>query len=230
MQSIDVLARNRNPVPIRTQGQVTDRQCGPDQYFFKFAALKREPAHCAVLGTCNEEAILCLQSAVRPIPYFECTYASHNRRVVLLTLVYSNWFIVGSRSENTAVVIDSGCDKPFSGRCVCEVGCARCIYGVQLVFTFCNIFSNTYGPDERAIADLKSLLYRVLVAVWRYDACIWSTRPRKVPKRQGVARLPRRLGTLAFFHLNHQRQPFTITTCMLHPARRGIFSYFNRYL
>ena len=60
------------------------------------------------------------------------TYASDNRRVVLLAIIYSDWFIIRASGKYTTVVVDSGCDEFLSVWCVCEVSWAGGIYKVQL--------------------------------------------------------------------------------------------------
>jgi hypothetical protein len=51
-------------------------------------------------------------------------YASHNRRIVLLTVVQSDRLIVRSSGEYAAVIVDTSCDELLSVRRVGQVGCA----------------------------------------------------------------------------------------------------------
>ena len=51
-----------------------------------------------------------------------CTYASHNRRVILLAIVYGNWLIIGAGGEDTAVVVHSSSHEFLSVGRVGKVG------------------------------------------------------------------------------------------------------------
>jgi hypothetical protein len=53
-----LLARNSNPVPVWTQGYVSDGQRRSVDYFFELVAFKCVFADCSVLGSSDEEAIL----------------------------------------------------------------------------------------------------------------------------------------------------------------------------
>jgi len=55
-------------------------------------------------------------------------HPSYDSSVVLLTFIYRDWLVIGARSEDAAVVVDSGCDEFLSVRCVCEIGCTRGIW------------------------------------------------------------------------------------------------------
>jgi hypothetical protein len=60
---LDLLARNRDPVPVWTQRDVSYWQCCSVQYLLELVAIQCVLAYSPILGTSDEEAVLCIRSA-----------------------------------------------------------------------------------------------------------------------------------------------------------------------
>ena len=70
-----------------------------------------------------------------PLSMHCCTYSSHDCRIILLTVVDCDWFIVGPSAEDAAIVVDSGCNELLSIRRVGKVCCARGVCKFKSVST-----------------------------------------------------------------------------------------------
>jgi hypothetical protein len=83
------------------------------------------------------------------------TYTSHDRSIVLLTVVHADWLIVRASCEHATVVVDSGRYEFLSIRCIGKVGCAGGIYEVSMILAAERERGYTHGPVDCAIGVLK---------------------------------------------------------------------------
>lgn len=120
---VNVLARDSNPLSVWAQSYIPYRQSGSVQYFLELVAVECVLAHCAILGSSDEEAVLRSPLAGFCIRCWH-TYTSYYGCIVFLAIVYCHRLVVGSGTEHAAVVVNSGRNELLSVRCVCEVSCA----------------------------------------------------------------------------------------------------------